>query len=96
MGHNHAHTPAGKNKRRLTIVFGLTALYLVAEVIGGVLTGSLALLADAGHMLTDVAGLGLALFAIRFAERPATAERTWRFGSQPKQASSELWLPVSV
>ena len=79
MGHNHAHTPAGKNKRRLTIVFGLTALYLVVEVIGGLLTGSLALLADAGHMLTDVAGLGLALVAIRFAKRPATPERTYGF-----------------
>jgi cobalt-zinc-cadmium efflux system protein len=79
MGHNHAHTPAGKNKRRFTIVFGLTTLYLVAEVIGGLLTRSLALLADAGHMLTDVAGLGLALLAIWFAERPATPERTYGF-----------------
>ncbi len=79
MGNNHAHTPAGRNKHRLTIVFGLTTLYLVVEVIGGLLTGSLALLADAGHMLTDVAGLGLALLAIRFAERPATPERTYGF-----------------
>ena len=61
---------AGRNKRQLTIAF--TTLYLVIEVIGGLLTGSLALLADAAHMLTDVGGLGLALFAIRFAERPAT------------------------
>lgn len=79
MGHGHAHTPAGRNKRRLAIVLGLTSLYLVAEVIGGWLTHSLALLADAGHMLTDVAGLGLALLAIRFAERPATPERTYGF-----------------
>jgi cobalt-zinc-cadmium efflux system protein len=70
---------ASQNKRRLAIVFGLTAIYLVAEVIGGLLTHSLALLADAGHMLTDVAGLGLALFAIRFAERPATPERTYGY-----------------
>jgi cobalt-zinc-cadmium efflux system protein len=49
------------------------------EVIGGLLTRSLALLADAGHMLTDVAGLGLALLAIWFAERPATPERTYGF-----------------
>ena len=69
----------GRNKRQLTIVFAFTALYLVVEVIGGVLTGSLALLADAAHMLTDVAGLGLALFAIRFAERPATPERTYGY-----------------
>jgi len=80
MGHNHAHsTPAGRNKQRLAIVLGLTTLYLVAEVVGGLLTGSLALLADAGHMLTDVAGLGLALLAIWFAERPATPERTYGY-----------------
>lgn len=79
MGHGHAETPASQNKRRLALVFGLTSVYLVAEVIGGILTRSLALLADAGHMLTDVAGLGLALFAIRFAERPATPERTYGY-----------------
>lgn len=79
MGHSHTHSAAGKNKRRLAIVLGLTTAYLCAEVIGGLLTHSLALLADAGHMLTDVAGLGLALLAIRFAERPATAERTYGF-----------------
>ena len=79
MGHNHSHTPASNNKRRLAIVFGLTALYLVAEVVGGLMTHSLALLADAGHMLTDVAGLGLALLAINFAERPATPERTYGY-----------------
>ncbi|MGI0016822.1 MAG: cation diffusion facilitator family transporter, partial [Nitrososphaera sp.] len=79
MGTGHSHTPAGQNKRRLAIVFGLTFVYLFAEVIGGLLTRSLALLADAGHMLTDVAGLGLALFAIKFAERPATPERTYGY-----------------
>lgn len=81
MGHGHAHapTPAGRNKRRLAIVLSLTTAYLIAEVVGGLLTHSLALLADAGHMLTDVAGLGLALMAIRFAERPATPERTYGF-----------------
>ncbi len=79
MGHAHNHSAAGKNKKRLAIVLGLTTAYLVAEVIGGLLTHSLALLADAGHMLTDVAGLILALFAIRFAERPATPERTYGY-----------------
>lgn len=72
-------TAAGESKGRLKLVFGLTALYLVAEVIGGVVTGSLALLADAGHMLTDVAGLGFALLAIRFAEKPASPERTYGY-----------------
>lgn len=70
---------AGQNKRQLAIVFALTAGYLAVEVVGGLVTGSLALLADAAHMLTDVGGLGLALFAIRFAERPATPERTYGF-----------------
>ena len=70
----HTHSAAATNKRRLAIVLGLTSVYLLAEVVGGLLTHSLALLADAGHMLTDVAGLGLALLAVRFAERPATPE----------------------
>ena len=79
MGHGHVHSAAGKNKRRLAIVLGLTSLYLAAEVVGGWLTGSLALLADAGHMLTDVAGLGMALLAIRFAEKEATPEHTYGY-----------------
>ena len=77
--HGTSVTGAGKNKKRLALVLGLTASFLVAEIVGGLLTGSLALLADAGHMLTDVAGLALALLAIRFAERPATPERTYGY-----------------
>ncbi|MBX3278815.1 MAG: cation transporter [Acidobacteria bacterium] len=79
MGHDHVQSAASRNKRSLTIVFGLTSFYLIIEIIGGLLTKSLALLADAGHMLTDVAGVGLALLAIRFAERPATPERTYGY-----------------
>lgn len=82
MPHDHTHqtsSAAGRNEKRLTLVFGLTAFYLVVEVVGGLLTNSLALLADAGHMLTDVAGTGLALLAIRFAKRPASAERTYGY-----------------
>jgi cobalt-zinc-cadmium efflux system protein len=82
MGHGHSHggqSAAGKNKKNLAIVLGLTTAYLVAEVVGGLWTGSLALLADAGHMLTDVAGLALALLAIWFAEKPATPERTYGY-----------------
>lgn len=67
------------NKRRLWTALLLAGTYLVAEVIGGLVTGSLALLADAGHMLTDVGGLALALFAIRFAEKPATPQRTYGY-----------------
>lgn len=70
---------AGKNTGRLKLALALTSTYLVVEVIGGIVTGSLALLADAGHMLTDVAGMALALFAIWFASKPATPERTYGF-----------------
>jgi cobalt-zinc-cadmium efflux system protein len=57
----------------------MTATYMIAEVIGGLVTGSLALLADAAHMLTDVGGLALALLAIRFAAREATPQRTFGY-----------------
>jgi cobalt-zinc-cadmium efflux system protein len=74
------HASAGyKNKRKLVIVLTLTSSYLIAEVIGGILTKSLALLADAGHMLTDVGGLALALFAINVTQRAASAKRTYGF-----------------
>jgi cobalt-zinc-cadmium efflux system protein len=58
---------------------GLTLTYMAAEVAGGLITGSLALLADAAHMLTDAGGLALALMAIRFGERPATPQRTYGY-----------------
>lgn len=80
MTHEDGAQPApGRNKRRLKIVFVLTASYLIAEVVGGLLTHSLALLADAGHMLTDVGGLALALAAINFSERKATPAKTYGY-----------------
>ena len=79
MGQTAGSTASARNKGRLTLVFAFTAVYLVAEVVGGILTGSLALLADAGHMLTDVGGLGFALLAIRFAERPPSLTRTYGY-----------------
>ena len=79
MAHAHAQSAAGRKKKRLAVVFGLTVTYLLVEVAGGLISGSLALLADAGHMLTDVAGVGLALLAIWFAERPASPERTYGY-----------------
>ncbi|WP_211360928.1 cation diffusion facilitator family transporter [Arcticibacter tournemirensis] len=68
-----------KNKGRLKLVLGLTLTYLIAEIIGGILTKSLALLADAGHMFTDVGGLALALFAINIASKPASPEKTYGY-----------------
>ena len=63
----------------MKIALGLTFVYMIAEAIGGWLTNSLALLADAGHMLTDVAALTLTLFAIWFAGRPATSKKTYGY-----------------
>jgi cobalt-zinc-cadmium efflux system protein len=68
-----------QNKDRLKLVLGLTLTYLAAEVIGGIVTKSLALLADAGHMLTDVGGLALALFAINITQRSPTEKRTYGY-----------------
>lgn len=78
--HSHAHHARSQDKRRLAFTLGLSSLYLFAELAGGLYTGSLALLADAGHMLADVGALALALFAFWLADRPATAARTfgWR------------------
>lgn len=80
-GHGDAHGPSGRAEvsARLLWVLALTAVFMVAEVIGGVLSNSLALLADAGHMLTDVAALGLSVFAMRLARRPPSARRTYGY-----------------
>jgi cobalt-zinc-cadmium efflux system protein len=76
----HAHgTMAGAHRQRLVMVFGLTLAVFVLEVAGAMASGSLALLADAGHMFTDVVGIGLALGAIWVAGRPATDSRTFGF-----------------
>lgn len=76
-GHAHEHAASGVNRRRLAIAFGITAAVLVAEVIGAIITGSLALLVDAAHMLVDAGGLLMALLAARLMERAATSRRTW-------------------
>jgi cobalt-zinc-cadmium efflux system protein len=76
--HEHGHN-ATTGQRRLGIAFGITVVILVAEVIGAIVTGSLALLIDAAHMLTDAGGLALALFAATLAQRPATPHRTWGY-----------------
>ena len=77
--HAHRHGRASDGRRRLTLVLVLTAVYMVAEAVGGWWTGSLALLADAGHMLTDVAALALALVALWFSARPATSSKTFGY-----------------
>jgi len=69
--HHHSHTPTGADgERRVVTVFFLTAAFMLVEVIGGLASGSLALIADAAHMLTDTAALGMAWIAFRLARRP--------------------------
>jgi cation diffusion facilitator family transporter len=80
MGHGHAHVPgtAGAvHRRRLVVVLVLTLGVMAAEIVGGLISGSLALLADAGHMATDAAGIALALGAVTLAQRPARGRRTF-------------------
>ncbi len=77
----HVHNPApAQDAKPLSVVLRITAVFLIVEAIGGVLSGSLALLADAGHMLTDVASLLLSLIAFKLASRPRSSSRTfgWR------------------
>ncbi|MFJ2620959.1 cation diffusion facilitator family transporter [Glutamicibacter sp. NPDC087344] len=79
MGHDHSHDHAHTNRTRLAWALGITASILVAEVIGAIMTNSLALLVDAAHMLTDTAGLLLALTAANLIMRKPTMKRTWGF-----------------
>ncbi|WP_031074378.1 cation diffusion facilitator family transporter [Streptomyces sp. NRRL S-118] len=87
-GHDHGHTHGGPPptgtaaaayKGRLRIALTITLCVMVAEIIGGVMADSLALIADATHMATDAVGLAMALMAIHFAGRPATAKRTYGY-----------------
>jgi cobalt-zinc-cadmium efflux system protein len=76
--HNH-HDHYSENKQKLVIILVLTGLFMVAELLGGLYTNSLALLADAGHMLSDVAALTLSYFAILFSTRRATSKKTYGY-----------------
>ncbi len=76
--HSHSEHRAGQQKH-LLIVLLMTGTFMVIEVVGGLFTGSLALLADAGHMLTDVAALGLSAFAMWMAARPSTPEKSYGY-----------------
>ena len=82
MGHDHDHgtrTAASEQRGRLTLVLGITVTILVVEVVGGVLAHSLVLIADAGHMATDAAGIGMSLLAVWFAARPVSEARTFGY-----------------
>lgn len=79
-GHGHAHVHGtGGGKRGLLFALVITLVMMVAEIIGGLLANSLALLSDAGHMFTDTLALALSYFAMKFAEMPATDRKTFGF-----------------
>lgn len=78
-GHNHAPQVSRDNERRIFIAMLLTGSFMVAEVIGGLISGSLALIADAGHMATDTAALALAWIAFRLSRRPPDPSRSYGF-----------------
>ena len=91
--HDHTHpgpqaSERAESARSLRIALALTAGFMVAEVVGGLVTGSLALLADAGHMLSDTLSLAIALLAIWFAQRPPTPQRS--FGYQRAEVLAAL------
>ena len=77
--HDHSHDLRSLGKRNLLIACALIVGFMLVEVVGGILSGSLALLADAGHMLTDGASIALALAAMHFAERPHSVQRTFGY-----------------
>ncbi|MEQ9178610.1 MAG: cation transporter, partial [Nitratireductor sp.] len=77
--HDHGHDHGSGNKTRMLIAALLTAGFMIVEAVGGLLTGSLALLADAGHMLTDTVALSLGWYAFHLAERRANERLTYGY-----------------
>jgi cobalt-zinc-cadmium efflux system protein len=92
--HHSGHHRSPSTQRRLALALGLAAVYLVAEIAGGLLTGSLALLADAGHMGSDVAALSLALFAAWVASHPA--DDRWTYGRSRAEILAALAQGVAL
>lgn len=78
-GHSHAGTPGETHQGRIAVALGITLCVFVLQVIGSLITGSLALLFDSAHVLTDAGGLVMALVAARLMTRPSTSKRTWGF-----------------
>ena len=78
-GHDHAHDLRGASRKNLVIALVLITTYMFAEVVGGILSGSLALIADAGHMLTDAAAIAMAIAAMWLAEKSASVQRTFGY-----------------
>ena len=99
MGHGHTHGAAGEgagHRRRLAFVLAITTTVLLVEIVGAAVSGLLALLADAGHALTDAFGLTLALVAATLAQRPATPERTWGYRRAEVLAAAQAAVLLAV
>ena len=100
MAHTHAHNASDAgNERALRIALLLTTAFLVVEIVGGILTNSLALISDAAHMFTDTAALAIALAAVRIAKRPADARRTfgyYRFEILAATVNTVLLFAVAI
>ena len=103
MGEGHSHASAvsagGRHKRPLLLAFAIPAVYMVVEAVAGVLTGSLALISDAGHMLTDVLGMGMALAAIQLAEgrrKPGQTYGLYRLEILASLANAVLLFAVAA
>lgn len=79
MSAGHSHVSGDQNERSLWIALGLTSSFLVAELVGGILTGSLALISDAAHMFTDAAALAISVAAVRIGQRPADQQRSFGY-----------------
>lgn len=95
MAHSHADGHGqGANKRALAVVLAFTFTYMIAQVVGGLLTGSLALLADAAHMLSDNVALGLALFAFWLSAKPPTPNRS--FGYKRAEILAAMFNGVTI
>ncbi|OAH52906.1 MULTISPECIES: cation diffusion facilitator family transporter [Bacillaceae] len=77
--HDHSHHHGSSNKSALKWAFFLISTYMIVEVIGGIMTNSLALLSDAGHMLSDAAALGLSYVALTFGQRAASSKKTYGY-----------------
>ena len=87
MASNHSHGAAALsegNEKNLVMALVLTGSFMIAEVIGALVTGSLALLSDASHMLTDTAALMISLIALQIAKRPADQKRTFGYARLEK------------
>jgi cobalt-zinc-cadmium efflux system protein len=98
--HDHSETHATDSQNRIAIAFFITAAFMVAEVVGGIVFNSLALLADAGHMVSDIAALAFSWIAIRIGKRPPTDKHTYGFKRSEILTALlnglALWLIVGV